>query len=114
MKVKKYDDDTFNIHYEIGDIVKIKHNPKFGENDKDEDRWGKVVRIVGKPLTAKLIIEPIETDKIEAFVWNVKPVDEEGKILPKEEIMKKAKVVEMIQVNLQINESKKIIKFTDI
>lgn len=114
MRVKKYDDDTFNIHYEVGDYVKVKHNPKFGESDKTEEMWGKIIKIIGKPLTAKLVIEV--QNKIEAFVWNVKPTDDEGNILSKEDILKQGKVVEMIQANLSsINESNtKIIKFTDI
>ena len=113
MRVKKYDDDTFNIHYEVGDYVKVKHNPKFGDPDDKEEKWGRVVKVIGKPLTAKLIIDV--DDEIQSFAWNVKPADEEGNILSKEDILKKGKVVEMIQVKLSnINESTKIIKFTDI
>ena len=114
MKVKKYDDNTFNIHYEIGDLVVVKHNPKFGAPSEKEDMWGKVTKVAGKPLTAKLSVET-ENDKIEEFVWNIKPANEEGKLLTKEEIFSKAHVVEMIQVKLDtINENKKILKFTDI
>ena len=114
MKIKKYDDNTFNIQYDVGDIVKVHHNVKFGEASKDEDKWGKITKITGKPLTAKLDIETVD-EKIQVFVWNVKPADEEGKLLTKEEIFSKAHVVEMIQVKLDsINESKKILKFTDI
>jgi ribosomal protein L21E len=114
MKVKKYSDDTFNIHYEVGDYVKIKHNPKFGDPDEAEEKWGKVIKVVGKPLTAKLVIEV--DDEVQSFAWNVKPTDKDGNILSKEDILKQGKVVEMIQVDLSpINESnKKIIKFTDI
>ena len=115
MKIKKYDDDTINIHYEVGDYVKVKHNVKFGNPDEREDKWGKIIRVVGKPLTAKLIIET-EDENIESFVWNVKPTDEEGNLLTNKEILKIGKVVEMIQINLNtINENyKKIIKFSDI
>ena len=114
MKVKKYDDDTYNIHYEVGDYVRIKHNPKLGDTKETEDMWGKVIKVIGKPLTAKLVIEV--KDKIESFAWNVKPTDDKGNLLSKEQILSGGKVVEMIQINLiPINESnKKIIKFTDI
>ena len=44
MKVKKYSDDTFNIHYEVGDYVKVKHNSKFGDPDKTEEMWGKIIK----------------------------------------------------------------------
>lgn len=114
MKVKKYDDNTFNIHYEIGDLVMVKHNPKFGAPSEKENIWGKVTKVAGKPLTAKLTIDT-ENGNIEDFVWNIKPANEEGKLLSKEEIFSKAQVIEMIQVKLDtINESKKILKFTDI
>jgi hypothetical protein len=115
MKIKKYDDNTINIQYEIGDYVKIKHNPKFGNPDDKEDKFGKIIKVVGKPLTAKLIIS---TDKgnIESFVWNVKPADEDGNILNKEEIIEQSKVVEKLDFNLNIinDNNKKIIKFSEI
>ncbi len=115
MKVKKYDDNTINIHYEIGDYVKVKHNLKFGSPDEKENKWGRVVKVIGKPLTAKLMIE---TDKgnIESFVWNVKPTDEDGNLLNKEEIIEQSKVVETLDFNLDVinDNNKKIIKFSEI
>jgi hypothetical protein len=115
MKIKKYDDNTINIQYEIGDYVKVKNNPKYGNYNEKEDKWGKIIKIIGKPLTAKLIILT-DNGNIESFVWNVKPSDEDGNLLNKEEIIERSKVVEVLDLNLNIiNENnKKIIKFSEI
>jgi hypothetical protein len=116
MIIKKYFDDTYNIQYQIGDYVKVKNNPKFGEADDSEEKWGEVKFISGKPLTAKLTIETEDGETIEQYIWNVKPTDENGNLLTDDETFNLAAVVESIDYNLElINENNsKIIKFSDI
>ena len=85
MVVKKYSDGTYNIFYEKGDFVKIKDISKYGQTENENAQmWGEVLKVEGKPLTAKLIIN---TDKgqIGEYVFNVSPVNGEGVELTEEE-----------------------------
>jgi ribosomal protein L24 len=113
MKVKKYSDDTFNIIYEINDYAIIQNNPKYGNITEDEGKWGKVIKIMGKPMTAKLTLEG-EDGLTEAYVWNVQPTNKNGKVLLKEEIFKIAKVMEMLNLTIVNESNAKIIKFSNI
>lgn len=116
MKVKIYFDNTFNMQYEVGDYVKIQNNPKFGPENNDEGKWGEVISISGKPLTAKLTIETEDGEKIENYVWNVKPTNENGEILSDDQIFNYSTIVEKLDFELEtINENNRtIIKFSDL
>lgn len=87
MKIKTYKDGTFNIFYEVGDIVKIIDNDKYStKKSENVGKWGYISRIKGKPVTAKLTIEA-DGGEIEEYVWNVVPVDEEGNEIPKDKFV---------------------------
>jgi hypothetical protein len=100
MKIKIYHDKTYNIFFEEGDYVKVK---------KDND-FGKVLKVIGRPITAKLIIE---TDKgqIEHYVWDVVPVTEEGIDITQEQLFKMIPVTESFDISN--NTDNKIIKFNE-
>lgn len=109
MKIKIYHDKTYNIFYEIGDYVKIKHDKKLRSDDKP--LWGQVTKINGKPLTAKLTID---TNKgiIDEYVWNIIPVTEDGTEITHEQLFKIIPVTESLFDLSDIND-KKIIKFNE-
>ena len=110
MVVKKYTDGTYNIFYEKGDFVKVKDVTKYGESDNENAQtWGEVLKVEGKPLTAKLIIN---TDKgqIEEYVFNVSPVNTEGGEFTEEEILSNETITEK---KIEQQDYKMIIKFKD-
>ena len=110
MVVKKYSDGTYNIFYEKGDFVKIKDVSKYGEQEnKNAQMWGEILKVEGKPLTAKLIINT-EKGQIGEYVFNVLPVNSEGTELTEEEILANETVTEK---KIEPQDYKKIIKFED-
>jgi len=110
MVVKKYSDGTYNIFYDKGDFVKIKDISKYGEQEIDNAQmWGEVLKVEGKPLTAKLIINT-ENGQIEEYVFNVMPVNKKGEELTEEEILENETVTEK---KIEPKDYKKIIKFED-
>jgi hypothetical protein len=102
MKIKIYNDETFNIFYEIGDFVKI----------KDDNNWGEVVRISGKPITAKLSINT-DDGEIDEYVWNVVPVDENGVEITKEQLFKMIPVKENKNYKIEMFSDRTILKFEE-
>lgn len=108
MVVKKYSDGTYNIFYEKGDFVKIKDTSKYGDQEiENAQMWGEVIKVEGKPLTAKLIIDT-EDGQIEEYVFNVKAVNDQGEELTDDDILKNEVVNEKT-----IKDYKKIIKFSE-
>ena len=98
MKIKTYKDGTFNIFYEVGDIVKIIDNDKYStKKSENVGKWGDVSRVKGNPVTAKLTID-VDGGEIEEYVWNVVPVDEEGNEIPKEKLMDFQTIKEGIKI----------------
>lgn len=99
MKIKIYHDKTYNIFFDEGDFVRV----------KDKKEWGEVVKVTGKPITAKLTIK---TDKglIDEYVWNVIPVTDEGIDITKEQLFKMIPIDESVVID---NNDRKIIKFKD-
>lgn len=71
--------------------------------------WGEVLKVEGKPLTAKLIINT-ESGQIGEYVFNVLPVNSEGTELSEEEILANETVTEK---KIEPKDYKKIIKFED-
>lgn len=110
MVVKKYSDGTYNIFYEKGDFVKIKDTSKYGDQEiENAQMWGEVIKVEGKPLTAKLIIDT-EDGQIEEYVFNVVPTNDEGEELTEEEILENETITEK---KIEPKDYKKIIKFSD-
>jgi len=110
MVVKKYSDGTYNIFYEAGDFVKVKDISRYGDQEMDNAQmWGEVIKVDGKPLTAKLTIDT-QNGQIEEYVFNVKPVNEEGEELTEDDILENETVTER---KIQSEDYKKIIKFKD-
>lgn len=110
MVVKKYADGTYNIFYEVGDFVKVKDISKYGEQENENAQmWGEVIKVEGKPLTAKLIIDTGE-GQIGEYVFNVLPVNNEGVELTEEEILANETVTER---KIEETDYKTIIKFED-
>ena len=110
MVVKKYTDGTYNIFYEVGDFVKIKDISKYGEQENDNAQmWGEVLKVQGKPLTAKLIIDT-DKDQVEEYVFNVIPTCSKGDELTEEEILKNETITEK---KIEEKDYRKIIKFED-
>ena len=99
MKIKIYHDKTYNIYYDENDYVKIIKN----------NIWGKVIKITGRPITAKLTIQT-DNGIIEEYVWNVIPVTEDGTDITKEQLFKMIPVNESINID---NNDGKTIKFND-
>jgi len=99
MKIKIYNDKTYNIFYDNGDYVKL---------SKDKSIWGKVVKVTGRPITAKLTIET-EKGIIDEYVWNVIPVTDDGVEITKDQLF------EMIPVTESFTDTKdtRIIKFNE-
>ena len=98
MKIKKYKDGTFNIFYEVGDIVKVIDNDKYStKKSENVGKWGDVSRVKGNTVTAKLTID-VDGGEIEEYVWNVVPVDEEGNEIPKEKLMDFQTIKEGIKI----------------
>lgn len=86
MKLKTYKDGTFNIFYEVGDMVKVVDNDKYStKKSENVGKWGDITKIKGKPVTAKLTID-VDGGEIEEYVWNVVPVDEDGNEIPKDKM----------------------------
>ena len=109
MIVKKYSDGTYNILYEPGDFVKIKEKSEYGDSDlPNADKWGEVVKVTGKPVTAKLTIDT-EDGQVEQYVFNVIPVDNDGVELTEEQILSNSDISE----TNKITDYKNIIKFDD-
>jgi len=110
MVVKKYADGTYNIFYEVGDFVKIKDVTKYGQTDNENaEMWGEILKVEGKPITAKLIINT-ENGQVSEYVFNVLPVNEEGVALSEEEILANETVTEKKKVHIDY---RKVIKFED-
>lgn len=110
MIVKKYLDGTYNIFYGKGDFVKIKDIGKYGDQEiENAQMWGEVLKVEGKPLTAKLIINT-ENGQIEEYVFNVLPVNQKGEELTEEEILENERVTER---KIESKDYKAIIKFED-
>ena len=110
MVVKKYADGTYNIFYDKGDFVKVKDVTQYGETENaNAQMWGEVLKVEGKPLTAKLIINT-EKGQIEEYVFNVVPVCPEGDELTDKEILDNEAVTEK---KIVPNDYKRIIKFED-
>jgi len=110
MIVKKYSDGTYNIFYEVGDFVKVKDISKYGEQENENAAmWGEVLKVQGKPLTAKLIINT-EKGQIEEYVFNVKPTCSKGEELTEEEILANETITEK---KIEEKDYKTIIKFED-
>jgi len=110
MVVKKYSDGTYNIFYEKGDFVKVKEISKYGQQENENAQaWGEVLKVEGKPLTAKLIINT-EKGQISEYVFNVLPVNKEGIDLTEEDILSHETVMER---EIVPENYKKIIKFSD-
>jgi hypothetical protein len=110
MVVKKYSDGTYNIFYEKGDFVKIKDISKYGQQEiENAQMWGEVIKVEGKPLTAKLIIDTGD-GQISEYVFNVLPVNAEGVELTEEEILDNETVTER---KIEQKDYKTIIKFKD-
>ena len=110
MVVKKYTDGTYNIYYEVGDFVKVKDISKYGEQENTNAKmWGEVIKVQGKPLTAKLIIDT-EKGQIEEYVFNVIPTCSYGDELSEDEILENETVTEK---KIEEKDYKKIIKFED-
>jgi hypothetical protein len=108
MVVKKYSDGTYNIFYEVGDFVKVKDISRYGDQEMgNAQMWGEVIKVEGKPLTAKLIIDT-QDSQIEEYVFNVKPSNDEGEELTEEEILENETVTER---KIEMEDYKKIIKF---
>lgn len=108
MNVKKYADGTYNIIYETGDYVKVKEKTKYSDDvSKNANKWGEIVKIIGKPITAKLTIN-IGDGEIDEYVFNVKPVNENGEELTEEQILQNTQITEEIK-----RDYKNIIKFND-
>ena len=110
MVVKKYADGTYNIFYEVGDFVKVKDTSQYGEQEIDNAKmWGEVIKVQGKPLTAKLIINT-EQGQIEEYVFNVVPTCKEGDELTEGEILANETITEK---KVEDKDYKIIIKFED-
>jgi len=109
MKIKIYNDKTFNIFYEKGDFVKIKENEKYSKPE-NVGLWGEVIKLTGKPLTGKLTIK-VDDKEIEEYVWNVVAVDEDGKEITKEQLFKMVPVKENYEIDMSID--RKILKFEE-
>ena len=99
MKIKIYHDKTYNIYYDVNDYVKVKKN----------NIWGQVVKITGKPITAKLTIDT-DNGIIDEYVWNVIPVTEDGTDITKEQLFKMIPIDESVIID---NNVIKIIKYND-
>jgi hypothetical protein len=98
MKVKKYKDGTFNIFYEVGDMVKVVDNDKYSTKKSENiGKWGEIVKMKGNPVTAKLTID-VDGGQIEEFVWNVIPSDESGNEIPSEDLDKIQPVREGLRI----------------
>jgi hypothetical protein len=110
MNVKKYTDGTYNIFYEVGDFVKIKDISKYGEQSIDNAQmWGEILKVDGKPLTAKLSINT-KKGQIEEYVFNVIPVNNKGEELTEEQILSNSTITETI---IKPENYKNIIKFNN-
>ena len=110
MIVKKYADGTYNIFYDKGDFVKVKDTTQYGEMENANAKmWGEILKVEGKPLTAKLIINT-EKGQIEEYVFNVVPVCSKGEELTEKEILENETVTERKIVS---QDYKMIIKFED-
>ena len=111
MKIKIYNDKTFNIFYEKGDFVKIIKNEKYGKPE-NIDLWGEVLKVTGKPITAKLTINT-EKGEIEEYVWNVVPVDEKGVEITKDQLFKMVPVKENKNYEIEMFSDRTILKFKE-
>ena len=101
MKIKIYNDKTYNIFYDNGDYVKLK---------KEKGTvWGKVIKVTGKPITAKLTIET-KDGVIDEYVWNVIPTTEDGTEITRDQLFEMIPVEESYSID---NIDRTIIKFND-
>jgi hypothetical protein len=114
MIVKKYYDGSYNLQYEVGDLVRINPKKKYGMDDTFQPFFGKIVKMMGKPLTAKLFLEN-DGKKAQSFAWDVSPCDENGQPLTQEQILETGKITESFNLNIDISQSdNSIIKFSDL
>ena len=113
MKIKIYHDKTYNIFYEKGDYVKVKQNEKYGKVSNDENVWGTVLKVSGKPLTAMLTIKLSEEETIQEYVWNVIPVDENGREITSEQLFKLYPLTESKNYEIKLSPGRKILKFEE-
>ena len=103
MKIKIYNDKTYNIFYDNGDYVKVKK--------EKGSVLGRVIKITGRPITAKLTIET-KDGVIDEYVWNVVPVTEDGIEITKDQLFKIVPVTESIYHAID-NNDRTIIKFNE-
>ena len=101
MKIKIYKDDTYNVFFEKGDFVKVKHNPKFPSPKSKEGTWGKVTK-TQKTINTKVLFEKGK-EKFEEYPWNLVAADSNGKVIPESQLFELS----------PIKESKEVIEFSE-